>query len=153
MTSGITLASYGSIDSYLTDTIKGYVEVQPITATLAADYTSFLTYSSGLYADSNCGLTPNHDVLIIGYGTFNSIEYWLIKNSWGTDWGESGFMRMTILQTSTGGYCSMLSGYVYWPTISPQTNITKSDMWHQYAGTGAMVGALGVGSFVIGALS
>ena len=33
-------------------------------------------------------------IQVVGYGTDNGVDYWLIKNSWGPDWGENGFIRL-----------------------------------------------------------
>lgn len=55
---------------------------------------NFINYASGIYDDPLCDQEPNHAVLVIGYGTENDIDFWLIKNSWGTSWGEKGYMRM-----------------------------------------------------------
>ena len=35
-----------------------------------------------------------YDVVIVGAGSENNIEYWIVRNSWGTDWGESGYLRL-----------------------------------------------------------
>ena len=56
-----------------------------------------------------CGTNLNHGVLIVGYGASNGHQYWLLKNSWGTDWGEAGYFRIKRDMDSVGdsGTCGI----------------------------------------------
>ena len=66
---------------------------------------SFRLYKSGVYSDSHCGQTPmdvNHAVLAVGYGIEDGVPYWLIKNSWGADWGDKGYFKMEMGKNMCG---------------------------------------------------
>ncbi|KAK7126757.1 hypothetical protein R3I94_018068 [Phoxinus phoxinus] len=88
--------------------------VGPITVAMDADHPSFLFYSSGIYKESNCNPNNlNHAVLVVGYGSEEGKDYWIIKNSWGTGWGEGGYMRMIRNGKNTCGIAS----YALYPIV------------------------------------
>ena len=61
----------------------------------------------GLYTDPNCTNASNYGALIVGYGvTKDNENYWTIKNSWGTNWGEEGYIRIAKRRF---GYCGVAS--------------------------------------------
>jgi len=65
----------------------------------------FRLYKSGVYTSDHCGTTPmdvNHAVLAVGYGVENGVPYWLIKNSWGADWGDEGYFKMEMGKNMCG---------------------------------------------------
>jgi len=41
-----------------------------------------------VYDDPGCGTNLDHAVLVVGYGNQSGKNYWIVKNSWGTDWGD-----------------------------------------------------------------
>jgi cysteine peptidase B len=60
---------------------------------IAVDATSFQTYNGGIV--TNCISSQlDHGVLLVGYGVSGTTNYWIIKNSWGSSWGESGYIRV-----------------------------------------------------------
>ena len=71
------------------------------------------TYNSGIYQDSSCQNTnPNHAVTTVGYTS----SYWIVRNSWGTNWGERGYIRFT---RQVSNMCHV-SGFAF--SISVQRN-------------------------------
>ena len=69
--------------------------VGPVTVAMDASYLHL--YDAGIYTSKECkpgteGL--NHALLNVGYGSADGVDYWIVKNSWGSDWGEEGFFRI-----------------------------------------------------------
>lgn len=70
--------------------------VGPISVCIDASNDSFQHYSGGIYSDPACNPHRlDHAVLIVGYGTDeHQQDYYIVKNSWGSDWGENGYFRL-----------------------------------------------------------
>lgn len=69
----------------------------PVSVCIDGSLSSFHMYSSGVYYDKECSSTKiTHTVVVVGYGIDPQTgeSYWLIKNSWGPEWGELGYIRM-----------------------------------------------------------
>lgn len=59
----------------------------------------FMNYKSGVYSSKTCknqGSDVNHAVVAVGYGhdQESGMDYWVVKNSWGTSWGDAGFFKI-----------------------------------------------------------
>ncbi|CAN6289086.1 unnamed protein product [Urochloa humidicola] len=70
------------------------VAQQPVAAAIEMGG-SLQFYSGGVFA-GQCGTRMNHAITVVGYGADagTGLRYWLVKNSWGTSWGERGYLRM-----------------------------------------------------------
>jgi len=88
--------------------LKGAVAQQPISIAIEADTRYFQSYTSGVLDSTSCGTTLDHGVLIVGYGEENGKKYWLVKNSWGTTWGENGYVKIARSDsTNDSGICGI----------------------------------------------
>lgn len=101
------------------NSLKAAVAKQPVSISVDAD--KFNSYHSGIYDNKNCGTSLDHAVLIVGWGqqsgngNGNGKEFWIVKNSWGKSWGESGYIRLAI--ESGPGICGCQKQPLY-----PKTN-------------------------------
>jgi len=90
----VTLTSYSDVGSPATDAqLMAAVAKGPVSVAIEADQQAFQFYSSGVFSGT-CGTKLDHGVLIVGYGTSGSSNYWLVKNSWGATWGAAGYISI-----------------------------------------------------------
>lgn len=93
---------------------------QPVSVAIEADQPAFQLYKSGVFT-APCGTNLDHGVLLVGYGTMNGLDYYIMKNSWSTSYGVGGYMYMGRgADPATGkpynggkGQCGVLSDGVY----------------------------------------
>lgn len=103
----------GESDSYLEEILRNF---GPISVAIEVKQSLYF-YSSGIYYDSSCSKDGvNHAVLLVGYGvdSITNQRFWIIKNSWGTDWGDGGYFK---LKRSEDNPCGILT-YPFIPLIS-----------------------------------
>ncbi|GAB2287747.1 hypothetical protein Dimus_022108 [Dionaea muscipula] len=83
------------------------VAVQPISVAVDAGGFFFQFYFGGVFRGF-CGTSLDHAVTVVGYGTASDgTKYWLIKNSWGSSWGEAGYMRLQRGVNDPRGLCGI----------------------------------------------
>ena len=92
--------------------------VNPVSVAIEADARSFQLYKSGVYTDQQCGSSLNHAVVLTGWGTDESgKDYYVLRNSWGTGWGDGGYMKIGRgSQYGATGLCGVLSDG-YYPVV------------------------------------
>jgi len=75
---------------------------------VSVDGGNWFTYAGGVYSGCEKDSVVNHAVLAVGYGLDNKSgkKYWLIRNSWGSDWGENGFIKVE-RHTGDSDYCGI----------------------------------------------
>jgi C1A family cysteine protease len=102
-----------------TDVVQGDTQLatavvqQPVSVAVDASESFWQFYSGGVMSNK-CGTSLDHGVLAVGYGASGSSGYWLVKNSWGTSWGASGFLWLGRgAQYGASGQCGIFLSASY----------------------------------------
>merc|ERR1719324_1870423 len=91
-------------------TLQSALQTGPVSVAVQADQSAFQRYSGGIVS-SGCGTNLDHGVLAVGLNTEEG--YYLVKNSWGSSWGDSGYLKIS----TSGNVCGITSQPSY-PTVS-----------------------------------
>jgi len=111
--------SYTDVQTNSDSAMMSALAKQPVSVAIEADSKSFQLYKSGVYT-ATCGTNLDHGVLAVGYGhdSASNLDYYKVKNSWGTSWGMSGyilFQKGGNMQKE--GQCGILSGPPSYPNM------------------------------------
>jgi C1A family cysteine protease len=87
--------------------LEAAVAQQPVSVAIEADQAVFQHYTGGILTNDACGSSLDHGVLAVGYGVDNGQKYWKVKNSWGTTFGEEGYIRIEKGKEGTAGECGI----------------------------------------------
>lgn len=110
------IADYSGIDPVDVNGLMSALDQQPVSVAIEVQQ-DFMHYESGVYesGDEDCGESLNHGVLAVGYNSGNGDDWFKVKNSWSSMWGEEGYVRMRI--GSGAGTCGIANGAAVYPTL------------------------------------
>ncbi|KAG2437494.1 hypothetical protein HXX76_006143 [Chlamydomonas incerta] len=106
----VTIDGYEDVPENDEVALKKAAAHQPVAVAIEADAKSFQLYGGGVYDDPTCGTSLNHGVLVVGYGKDvggSGSNYWIVKNSWGAEWGDAGYIRLKMGSTDAEGLCGI----------------------------------------------
>lgn len=72
------------------------VAERTVSVAVDADPAIWQNYKGGVIS-RNCGSDLNHGALVVGYNSVSTPPYWILKNSFGVNWGESGYIRLAVV--------------------------------------------------------
>ncbi|XP_058103360.1 zingipain-2-like [Magnolia sinica] len=102
----VTISGHEDVPANSEKSLLVAVAHQPVSVAIDGGSTEFQFYSEGVF-NGDCTTNLNHGVVAVGYGKGDQDKYWLVKNSWGTDWGENGYIRMRRGIKAKEGLCGI----------------------------------------------
>uniref|UniRef100_A0ACD6AIA0 Uncharacterized protein n=1 Tax=Avena sativa TaxID=4498 RepID=A0ACD6AIA0_AVESA len=115
----VTIDGYEDVPANDETALKKAVAAQPVAVAIEASGSHFQFYSEGVFA-GKCGTELDHGVAAVGYGAAaDGTKYWIVKNSWGPEWGEKGYIRMKRDVEDKEGLCGIAMEASYPIKTSP----------------------------------
>ncbi|KAK9119991.1 hypothetical protein Scep_018084 [Stephania cephalantha] len=121
----VVIDGYEDVPANNEDALMKAVSHQPVSVAIEAGGLYFQFYSKGVFSGS-CGTDLDHGVAIVGYGkTSEGDKHWIVKNSWGTDWGDGGYIKMK--RTNGEGLCGINKLASFPVKVSTNPSLEESD--------------------------
>ncbi|KAL3835275.1 hypothetical protein ACJIZ3_010011 [Penstemon smallii] len=117
----VTIDGHEDVPANDEDALLKAAANQPISVAIDAGGSDFQFYSEGVFT-GDCGTELDHGVAVVGYGTtLDGTKYWIVRNSWGGEWGEKGYIRMARGIKAKEGLCGIAMEASY-PIKKSSTN-------------------------------
>lgn len=118
------LTCYKDVEPKNNKALQSAIAQQPVSVAIEADSFVFQHFSKGVISSAGCGESLDHGVLAVGYGTEDGVDFWKVKNSWGPEWGEDGYVKIArdTAEEQEGGVCGILQGPSYPILFAGTTN-------------------------------
>ena len=87
-TTPVADSSYVNVTADTPSAMQDALASYPLSVAIQANQLAFQLYSSGIFSNTNCGTNLDHATNVVGWGTSAGVDYWIMRNSWGTSWGE-----------------------------------------------------------------
>lgn len=100
------ISGYRDVTKNSPDALKAAVAKNPVAVGLEAAK-AFQFYTGGIITGDDCGTDLDHTSAIVGYGTQNGTAFWKVKNAWGTDWGDKGYVYIENRPGDGPGTCGI----------------------------------------------
>ncbi|KAK3119976.1 hypothetical protein QOZ80_9AG0678910 [Eleusine coracana subsp. coracana] len=124
----VTIDGYEDVPANDENALEKAVANQPVAVAIEASGQDFQFYSEGVFTGS-CGTELDHGVAAVGYGTTrDGTKYWIVKNSWGENWGESGYIRMQRGISDSHGLCGIAMEPSYPTKSAPHGASNKEEL-------------------------
>jgi KDEL-tailed cysteine endopeptidase len=110
----VTIDGHEDVPAFDEASLAKAVANQPVSVAIEADQREFQLYAGGIF-DAECGTQLDHGVLVVGYGSElnetaadnSTVDYWIVKNSWGPMWGDKGYIRLRRNIGNSAGQCGV----------------------------------------------
>lgn len=88
------ISGYTNVPKNSVSALKAALDKGPVSVAVDASSNEFQYFSSGVVTSTKCGTSLDHGILAVGYGTENGQDFFLVKNQWGANWGEDGYIKI-----------------------------------------------------------
>ncbi|MCO5562893.1 hypothetical protein L7F22_016529 [Adiantum nelumboides] len=127
----VGIDSYAKVPANDEQALLRAVARQPVSVGIDASHRDFQFYAGGVY-DGRCGSELDHGVAIVGFGSDSETgtDYWIVKNSWGPEWGDEGYVHIRRGSADPEGKCG-INSFASYPIIT-QSSSPSSHHSHKW---------------------
>jgi C1A family cysteine protease len=109
------VSKVNTVQSHSAAQLLAAISQGPVSVTVEADKMAFQGYTGGILNSSACGTQLDHAITAVGFGNKNGQSYYIVRNSWGPNWGDQGYIMIAAVE-GTAGICGIQQSSC-WPNM------------------------------------